>query len=103
MGRAIVVGTVIVVVLFAVLMFAAWWRARSDRQADKDAGRPMQGDLGSIEERELIELLHAARQMLAPMHQTGQRMAGGPIAPLPDQLTISVWLDAYDNLMKGMK
>ncbi len=103
MGKAIVVGSVIVIVVFAAFVFAAWWRARSDRRADKDAGRPMQGDLGSIEERELIELLHDARRILAPMHQTGQRMSGGPIAPLPDQLIVSVWLDAYDNLMKGMK
>lgn len=102
MARAIVAGIVIIVIGSLVVGYFIWFGRHQSRQENLRAGRPIKGDLSRNTERQLIDKLDDAANMLRSMTATANQLDGDFISTA----TLAVmndWLNSYQTLRKELE
>jgi len=106
MGKAIVIGLVIVVIAAILAGVAMWMRTRDSKDTALEKGLPLKGDLTARQERRILEANDKAADV---MHQLLYQPLGmsleSTLLSTTDRAAIETWLREnvdVSNIRKGI-
>lgn len=102
MGKAIVTGIVIVVIVLVAAGYFIWQGRHQARQENLKAGRPVKGDLSRSTEQQLVAKLDQAANIMRIMTASTGSLDGDFITK-PSQAAIASWLSSYQDLRKELE
>jgi hypothetical protein len=103
MGKAAIVGAVVVIVAVATIILIGWLRRQATKEKAADRGWALKGDLNKAQEREIIERLEQAAALLRDLATPPDSLALSATLLTPeDRGRVEKWLRDQNTTMKGI-
>lgn len=96
MGKAIVIGVTVILIVLAAVVLVIWMRRQESKDEARKQGLPERGDLSRHQEKILqAQLEHAAAIMRKLTHPTMDLEAS--FLTQGDRTLVEKWLDNYEE------